>query len=63
MYNYSQRIKIDGNNVAIHKCLDCGRKLSQHEFNMKFDRCSTCNREHHKNNRGRGFADLSDIND
>lgn len=36
------RIGIRGNNKAIHRCVECGRKLSQYEYISCFNTCTSC---------------------
>ena len=64
MDNYNGlTVKIDSKNESIHNCLACGKELSRHEYNMVFNRCSTCNRKYHNKNRAKRFVDVNEIND
>lgn len=39
------RQRIEGNNANIHNCMDCGKALSQGEYNEMVDMCKSCKRK------------------
>lgn len=36
------RQSIEGNNINIHNCIECGKALSQDEYNEMVDMCKPC---------------------